>query len=91
MFVDDLKLYAKSENKISVVTKTVKEMYEDIGMSWGLERCASLYVVRGKISKSEDLPIGWKTTSQSWMSVTGINSLGSMRIRTTRQVHVPKS
>ena len=34
LFVDDLKLYAKSENKISVVTKKVKEMYEDIGMSW---------------------------------------------------------
>ncbi len=33
-------------------------MYEDIGMSWGLEKCASLHVVRGKISKSEDLPIG---------------------------------
>ena len=59
-FVDDLKLYAKSENKISVVTKKVKEMYEDIGMSWGLEKCASLHVVRGKVSKSEDLPIGAK-------------------------------
>ena len=60
LFVDDLKLYAKSENKISVVTKKVKEMYEDIGMSWGLEKCASLHVVRGKASKSEDLPIGAK-------------------------------
>ena len=60
LFVDDLKLYAKSENKISVVTKKVKEMYEDIGMSWGLEKCASLHVVRGKVSKSEDLPMGAK-------------------------------
>ena len=60
LFVDDLKLYAKSENKISVVTKKVKEMYEDIGISWGLEKCASLHVVRGKVSKSEDLPIGAK-------------------------------
>ena len=58
MFVDDLKLYATSENKISVVTKRVKEMYEDIGMYWGLENCAALHVDRGKISKSEDLPIG---------------------------------
>ena len=33
-------------------------MYEDIGMSWGLEKCASLHIVRGKVSKSEDLPIG---------------------------------
>ena len=60
LFVDDLKLYAKSEIKISVVTKKVKEMYEDIGTSRGLEKCASLHVVRGKESKSEDLPIGAK-------------------------------
>ena len=40
------------------MTKKVKEMYEYIGMPWGLEKCASLHVVRGKVSKSEDLPIG---------------------------------
>ena len=57
LFVDDLKLYAKSENKISVVKKKVKEMYEDIGMPWGLEKCASLHIVRGKVSKGEDLLI----------------------------------
>ena len=42
------------------MTKKVKEMYEDIGMSFGLEKCASLHIVRGKVSKSEDLPIGAK-------------------------------
>ena len=45
-------------DKKTVVTKRVKEIYEDIGMYWGLEKCAALHVVRGKISKSEDLPIG---------------------------------
>ena len=42
------------------MTKKIKEMYEDIGMSWGLEKCSSLHIVRGKVSKSGDLPIGAK-------------------------------
>ena len=37
LFVDDLKMFAKSEEKIALMTKEVKKMYEDVGMSRGLK------------------------------------------------------
>ena len=33
-------------------------MYEDVGMSWGLEKCAAVHVKRGKIIQTDDLLIG---------------------------------
>ena len=58
LFVDDLKMFAKSEEKIALMTKEVKKMYEDVGMSWGLEKCAAVHVKRGKIIQTDDLLIG---------------------------------
>ena len=33
-------------------------MYEDIGISWGLEKYAAVHVKRGKIIQTDDLLIG---------------------------------
>ena len=51
-------MFAKSEEKIALMTKEVKKMYEDVGMSWGLEKCAAVHVKRGKIIQTDDLLIG---------------------------------
>ena len=57
LFVDDLKTYHKSQSKATLVTNTVKGMFEDIGLSWGLQKCAAVHIKKGKIMPSSELPL----------------------------------
>ena len=60
LFMDDLKLYSKSEKELDSLIQTVRIFSEDIGMEFGIEKCAMLVMKRGKIVKSEgiELPEG---------------------------------
>lgn len=49
LYMDDLKLYAKNEAQLQSLLVTTKEFSSDIGMEFGLEKCAVLNVERGKI------------------------------------------
>ena len=57
LFVDDLKTYHKSQSKATLITNTVKGMFEDIGLSWGLQKCAAVRIKKGKIMQSSELPL----------------------------------
>ena len=57
LFMDDLKLYAKSRAQLESLVKTVKIFSEDIGMKFGLEKCAVLELRRGKFCSSENLAL----------------------------------
>ena len=48
MFMDDLKLYTKSEQGLESLAHTVRVLSEDIGMDFGIEKCAKLLLRRGK-------------------------------------------
>ena len=38
--IDDLKLFAKDDNDLKGLLKTVQKFSDDIGMSFGLDKCA---------------------------------------------------
>ena len=57
LFVDDLKTYHKSQSKASLITITVKGMFEDIGLSWQLQKCAAVHIKKGKIMPNSELPL----------------------------------
>ena len=57
LFVDDLKTYHKSQSKATLITNIVKGMFEDIGLSWGLQKCAAVHIKKGKIMPSLELPL----------------------------------
>ena len=42
LFVDELKLYSRSEKGLDSVVQTVRVFSEDIGMECGIEKCAML-------------------------------------------------
>ena len=42
LFMDDLKLYGKSSSQIDSLVQTVWSYSEDIGMKFGIDRCAVL-------------------------------------------------
>ena len=58
--MDDLKLYSRSEKGLESLRQTVRVFSEDIGMEFGIEKCATLVMEKGKIVKSVgiELPDG---------------------------------
>ena len=58
--MDDLKLYSQSEKGLDSLVQTVCVFSEDIGMEFGIEKCAMLVMEKGKIVKSVgiELPDG---------------------------------
>ena len=60
LFMDDLKLYSRSEKGLDSLVQTVRVFSEHIGMEFGIEKCAMLVMEKGKIVKSVgiELPDG---------------------------------
>ena len=56
----DLKLYSRSDKGLDPLVQTVRVFSEDIGMEFGIEKCAMLVMEKGKIVKSVgiELPDG---------------------------------
>ena len=57
LFVDDLKLYAKSEEQTNTLARTVHVFSTDIGMGFEIKKCGILTMKRGKIVKSEGIKL----------------------------------
>ena len=47
LFMDDLKLFAKNEKEIDSLVQTVRIFSDDIGMKFGLEKCAAMTMKTG--------------------------------------------
>ena len=52
LYMDDLKMYSQSEKGLDSLVQTVHVFSEDIGMEFGIEKCAMLVMEKGKIVKS---------------------------------------
>ena len=52
LFIDDLKLYSRSEKGLHSLVQAVHVFSEDIGMEFGIEKCPMSVMERGKIVKS---------------------------------------
>ena len=60
LFMDDLKLYSRSEKGLDSLVQTVRVFSEEIGMEFRMEKCAMLVLEKGQIVKSVgiELPDG---------------------------------
>ena len=58
LFMDDMKIFGKSENEVDSMVKTVQQCSSDIGMEFGISKCAVLTMKRGKrtVSRGVKLP-----------------------------------
>ena len=52
LFMDDLKLLAKSHDQIDSLIATVQMFSMDIGMEFGINKCEEVILQRGKIFRS---------------------------------------
>ena len=57
LFMDDLKLYAMSEEQTNTLVRTMNVFRTDIGMEFGIKKCGILTMKRGKIVKSEGIKL----------------------------------
>jgi len=56
-FMDDLKLYGKSEREITELMRVVSLFSRDIGTEFGFEKCAMLSIKKGVRVKSEGITV----------------------------------
>ena len=57
LYMDDLKLIAKSEEELQKQIQTAKTFNDDIRMEFGLQKCAKIAFQRGKLFHSQNLVI----------------------------------
>ena len=57
MFMDDIKLFGRSMDEIDTLVQTVRIVSEDIRMEFGIEKCALVNTVRGKLTRSEGIQL----------------------------------
>jgi Reverse transcriptase (RNA-dependent DNA polymerase) len=57
LYMDDLKLFASSLREITELTNTVSNFSKDIGMEFGLQKCAVMEVKKGQIIDSSGMDL----------------------------------
>ena len=81
--MDDLKLYAKSQEKTNRLVRTVYVLSTDTDMEFGIKKCGILTMKRGKIVKSEriKLPDGevMKQVGQEGYTYLGLIELDKIK------------
>ena len=51
LFMEDLKLYSGNEKELDLSVQAIHTFSNDIGMGFGIEKCAMLVIEKGKIVK----------------------------------------
>ena len=57
LFMDDLKLYGKSENEIKGLLFTVEVFSQDTGMEFGIKKCGVIIMSRGKVKSTDEIEL----------------------------------
>ena len=57
LFMDDLELYAKNEKSLDSLIQAVRIFSKDIGIEFGIEKCAMLVLKRGKVATSNGIKL----------------------------------
>ena len=57
LYMDDLKLYAKTEDQVNSLIHTTRIFSNDIGMEFGISKCARLIIKRGEVKETEGLAL----------------------------------
>ena len=53
--MDDLKLYGKSTAEVESLLNTVGIFSDDVSMEFGLDKCATLTITKGKVTETEGM------------------------------------
>ena len=48
LYMDDIKLYAATNNQLQEILRLTQTFSRDIKMAFGIEKCKTLYIAKGK-------------------------------------------
>ena len=71
LFVDDLKTYHRSEQKAATVASKLKKMFTNIGLEWGINKCAAIHMKRGKLNTNNNNTNGMPVSNNCTIPVIG--------------------
>ena len=57
-FMDSIKIYAELNNKLSDLIYATNHFSENLRMPFGIEKCAQVHIVRGKLNINHQKHIG---------------------------------
>ena len=76
LFMDDLKLYGKNIRELDSLIQTVRIFSTDIGMEFGISKCAMIQMKRGKIVAFEGIELPKEEKIRSLEEGEGYRYLG---------------
>ena len=83
LFMDDLKLYAKSEEQTNTLVRTMYVFNTNMDMEFGMKKCGILTMKRGKIIKSEGIKLPdsemMKQAGQEGYTYLGVTELDKIK------------
>ena len=79
LYMDDLKLYAKTEEELDSLVQTVRVFSENIGMKFSIEKCSMLVMKRGKKVKSNGIKLLDDTVMKALRDEEGYKYLGILQ------------
>ena len=76
LFIDDLKSYSRSVKELDSLVQTIRIFSKDIGMEFGIEKCAILVIEKEKIVKSVGIELADCTVIKSLQEGESYNCIG---------------
>ena len=88
MYMDDIKLFAKNEKELETLIHTVRIYNRDIGMEFGIEKCAMLVMKSGKRQLCDGIELPNKDKIKRLAENETYAYLGILEAETIKQVKV---
>ena len=91
LFMDDLKLYGKSEKQVDTLLNTVRVFSQDIGMQFGINKCAVLVLKRGKVVRCEGIEMPNNQVLKSLGEGEGYKYLGMLEADAVKHMEMKEN
>ena len=88
MFMDNLKLYGKSLRELDSLVRTTRIYRKDIGMEFGISKCAMLEMKRGKVVDGNGIDLPSREKIKALESNDGYKYLGIIQCDATKNTEM---
>ena len=88
MYIDDIKLFAKNEKELETLIHTVRIYSQDIGMEFGIEKCAMLVMKIGKRQLTDGMELLNKDKIKTLTENETYKYLGISEVDSIKQVEM---
>ena len=88
IYMDDIQLFAKNQKELETLIHTVRIYSQDIGMEFGIEKCALLVIKSGKRHLTDGIKLPKEDKIRTLAENESYKYLGILEADTTKQVEM---